>query len=93
MVRMAGELDPEQRRAHEDRMLAAYHEEMNRLGVEISADQVRADYVYGTFQGPSITMLGSLAVGQTDRGDEMFTAMARRHARHALDLEAGEFLS
>jgi len=79
---------PEQRRAHEDRMLAAYHEEMNRLGVEISADQVRADYVYGTFQGPSITMLGSLAVGQTDRGDEMFMAMASRCCAQIRDLDA-----
>ena len=29
---------------------------------------------------------------QTERGDEMFVAMARRHSRQALDLEAQEFL-
>ena len=78
----------EQRRDHEDRMLAAYHEEMNRLGVEVTADQVRADYVYGAFQGPAITMLGSLAVGQTDRGDEMFMAMASRSCAQIRDLDA-----
>jgi hypothetical protein len=27
-------------------------------------------------------------VKQTDRGDKMFATMARRHARHALDLDA-----
>jgi len=32
-------------------------------------------------------------VERTDRGDEMFTAMARRHARHALDLGTEEFLA
>ena len=31
-----------------------------------------------------------MIVEQTARGDEMFTAMARRHARHALDLAANE---
>ena len=29
----------------------------------------------------------AVMVGQTDRGDEMFLTMARRHAAHALDLE------
>jgi hypothetical protein len=31
-------------------------------------------------------------VARTDRGDTMFTTMARRHARHAIDLGAEEFL-
>lgn len=31
-------------------------------------------------------------VQQTERGDAMFVAMARRHARHALDLGSAEFL-
>jgi hypothetical protein len=31
-------------------------------------------------------------VQQTERGDVMFTAMARRHARHAIDLGSAEFL-
>jgi hypothetical protein len=79
---------PEQRRAHEDRMLAVYRESMAELGVELSAEKVRSDYVYGTFQGPSITMLGSLAVGQTDRGDDMFMAMAARSCAQIRDLDA-----
>jgi thiamine kinase-like enzyme len=82
---------PEQRRRHESHMLEVYREAMAELGVERSAEEVLADYVYGSFQGPTITMLGALAVGQTDRGDEMFMAMAHRAAaqirdRNALDL-------
>lgn len=77
-----------QRRAHEDRMLEAYREEMARHDVELSADRVRDDYVYGTFQGPSITMLGSLAVGQTERGDTMFMAMAERSCAQIRDTGA-----
>ncbi len=79
---------PEQRRAHEDRMLTSYREAMAELGVDLSAEQIRSDYVYGTFQGPSITMLGSLAVGQTDRGDDMFMAMAERSCAQIRDLGA-----
>ena len=59
----------------------------------LSADEVRADYVYGTFQGPSITMLGSLAVGQTDRGDDMFMAMAERCCAQIRDLDAFSVLA
>jgi hypothetical protein len=84
---------PEQRRAHEDHMLEVYRQAMAELGVERSAEQVRHDYVYGTFQGPSITMLGALAVGQTDRGDEMFMAMASRSCAQIRDLNALDLIS
>lgn len=84
---------PEQRRAHEERMLAAYREAMAELGVALEAEKVRSDYVYGTFQGPSITMLGSLAVGQTDRGDDMFMAMAARSCAQIRDLDALSLLA
>ncbi|MEZ4355862.1 MAG: phosphotransferase [Myxococcota bacterium] len=83
---------PEQRRAHEDHMLAVYRESLAALGVERSAEEVRRDYVYGSFQGPTITMLGSLAVGQTERGDAMFMAMASRSAAQIRDLGALEIL-
>jgi len=79
---------PEQRRSHEAHMLDVYRESMAALGVERTREEVQADYVYGSFQGPSITMLGSLAVGQTDRGDEMFMAMAHRSASQIRDLDA-----
>ena len=84
---------PEQRRVHEDHMLEVYREAMAALGVERTAEQVRHDYIYGTFQGPSITMLGALAVGQTDRGDEMFMAMASRSCAQIRDLNALDLIS
>ena len=33
-------------------------------------------------------IIAAMGVRQTERGDQMFAAMARRHARHALDLDA-----
>ncbi|MEZ4334653.1 MAG: phosphotransferase [Myxococcota bacterium] len=80
--------EPEQRRASESRMLDAYREALGALGVERNAEAVLADYVYGTFQGPVVTVLGALAVGRTERGDAMFMAMARRSAAQIRDLDA-----
>ncbi len=84
---------PKQRRNHEAHMLEVYRESMAALGVERSGDEIYADYIYGSFQGPSITMLGSLAVGQTDRGDEMFMAMAHRATTQIRDLNALDLLA
>ena len=84
---------PEERRRHESHMLEVYRESMGRLGVERSVDEIYADYVYGSFHGPAITMLGALSVEQTDRGDEMFMAMARRATAQIRDLNALALIS
>ena len=85
-------LEPAARREHEPRLLAAYREAMAALGVERSLEEVRSDYVYGSFQGPVVTVLGALAVGRTERGDAMFMTMARRSAAQVRDLHALELL-
>ncbi len=84
--------EPAVRRAGEKRMLVAYREALAGLGIERQPEDVYADYVYGSFQGPVITMLGALAVGKTERGDAMFVAMARRSAAQVRDLRALDLL-
>ena len=84
---------PEQRRASEERMLAAYRDAMAKLGAPLDDAAVRAEYAYGAFQGPTITMLGSLAVGQTARGDDMFMAMISRSCAQIRDLGSLELIS
>jgi hypothetical protein len=79
---------PDRRRAHEDRMLDTYRRSMAELGAPLSVDTVREEYRHGSFQGPFITILGAMAVGQTERGDEMFVAMAHRSATQIRDLDA-----
>jgi phosphotransferase family enzyme len=83
---------PEDRRRHEPEALERYRSSMADLGVELSAAEVMEQYRHGTFQGPFITMLGSIAVGQTDRGDDMFMAMAERAAAQVVDLDALDLL-
>jgi aminoglycoside phosphotransferase (APT) family kinase protein len=84
--------EPEARRRHEPEALARYRDAMADLGVALTAEEVTEMYRHGSFQGPFITMLGSIAVGQTDRGDDMFMAMAERSAAQILDLDALDLL-
>ena len=84
---------PEVRREVEEGIVHAYHEAVCRAGVAgYSFARCWADYRGGVFAGFAVTVIASMMVQQTERGDEMFVAMARRHSRHALDLGAGELL-
>ena len=90
---VAGGLAPETRRAVEEEILGDYHQALLRAGV-IDFDWVRCwhEYRRASFAGFGLTVVAAVAVEQTERGDAMFTAMARRYARHALDVGAEEFL-
>jgi len=84
---------PEDRRSVEETIVREYHNKLLHKGVsDYGWDQCWLDYRRGTFSGFGVTVIASMIVQQTSRGDEMFIAMARRHARHALDLGADEFL-
>jgi hypothetical protein len=84
---------PEDRRLHEAQIVETYWSAMCDAGIaEYDFKQCWKDYRRGTFAGFVVTVVAAPMVEQTERGDEMFTVMARRHARHALDLDADEFL-
>ena len=87
-------VDPAVRREIECDVRAAYLARLAELGVlGLDLDTVVADERHGSFQGPFITMLGAIAVGRTDRGDDMFVAMAERSAAQIRDLAALDLLS
>jgi len=85
--------EPSHRRRHESEVIAAYLDSMKDLGVDLSLDEAMGQYRHGMFQGPFITMLGSIAVGRTDRGDDMFMAMAERSAAQILDHDALDLIT
>jgi hypothetical protein len=90
---LAGSLEPDTRRAVEHDILRAYHHALVDAGVrDFSYDQCWTEYRRAAFAGFGLTVVAAMAVVQTPRGDRMFEAMARRYARHALDLGAREFL-
>ncbi|MBX3706669.1 MAG: aminoglycoside phosphotransferase family protein [Pseudomonadales bacterium] len=85
---------PEARRPVEASIVRAYHTRLVERGIaDYPWAECWEDYRRGSFAGFGVTVIASMLVQQTVRGDEMFTVMARRHSRHALDLGADEFLS
>lgn len=90
---MGAGLVPEVRREVEEEIVRGYHAALVQAGVSgYPFARCWSDYRRGAFAGFAVTVVASMMVVQTARGDEMFTAMARRHARHALDLGSAEFL-
>jgi len=90
---LGASLLPEVRRPVERDLVREYHDGL--VAAEVRGYDFAHcwdDYRRGAFAGFSVTVIASVIVQETARGNEMFTAMARRHARHALDLGAAEFL-
>jgi hypothetical protein len=90
---MGASLLPEVRRPVEREIVRAYHARLLEAGIrDYPWERCWADYRRGTFAGFAVAVVASMIVQETPRGNEMFLAMASRHARHALDLGAEEFL-
>lgn len=82
-------LRAEPRRACEQALVRDYHAALLAAGIsDYDADACWRDYRLGTFAGFSVTVIAAMIVQRTERGDEMFMTMARRHSRHALDHDA-----
>lgn len=81
------------RRAHEEDLVRRYHEALLAAGVEgFDWERCWSDYRAFAFAGFHMAVLASMIVERTDRGDAMFLAMAGRHGRQVLDLDAEAFL-
>ncbi len=90
---LGASLLPEVRRPIERELVRAYYDALCAQGVRDYAwEQCWSDYRRGAFAGFAVTVIASVLVQETARGNDMFTAMASRHARHALDLGSAEFL-
>lgn len=81
------------RRAVEQELVRGYYDALVVAGVSgYSWAQCWEGYRRGTFAGLIMAVAASMLVEQTERGDDMFMAMAHRHARHALDVDAVDLL-
>jgi aminoglycoside phosphotransferase (APT) family kinase protein len=76
------------RRQYEEALVQRYHAVLTSRGAEFSWDDCWTGYRRHAFSGIIMDIIAGTMVQQTERGDAMFAAMARRHARHALDLDA-----
>jgi aminoglycoside phosphotransferase (APT) family kinase protein len=90
---LGGSLTTADRRAHERELLRAYHEAMVASGAgDLGFEDCWEGYRRTCFHGVLMSVVASMIVVRTDRGDEMFTTMLARYAQQALDLDAVELL-
>ncbi len=85
---LGASLTTEDRRRHEDELVDRYVERLGEQGVTVERSAVWQGYRRHAVGGVIMAIVASFLVERTDRGDEMFVTMARRHARHVLDLGA-----
>jgi hypothetical protein len=90
---MGAGLLAEDRRPAEEGLVRRYHDGLVAAGIEgFDWDTCWQEHRRGTFAGLVMAVAASMLVERTARGDQMFMAMATRHARHALDLDAVDLL-
>jgi aminoglycoside/choline kinase family phosphotransferase len=77
-----------QRRAHEQSLVRHYHDVLTARGARLAWDDCWAQYRAFAFNGLFTVLAASMIVKRTDRGDQMFCAMADRHATHVFDLDS-----
>lgn len=77
---------PDARRRHEDELMRHYHEALRAGGItDYDFDRCWRDYQVQAVLGFFTAVNASVNVKRTDRGDEMFLTMARRHGEQILD--------
>ncbi len=90
---IGGGMHAEPRRRVEQELVRNYHSRLLASGIDdYPFEHCWDDYRRGCFTGFAVTVVASMLVQETERGHQMFTVMAQRHTRHALDLDAGALL-
>ncbi|AQT79829.1 phosphotransferase [Mycolicibacterium litorale] len=84
-------LPVEDRRAHYDQLLRAYHQGLGPNS-PISLEDVREGVRRQSFAGVMMSVVSAMLVERTDRGDQMFLTMLDRHSSHVLDTGALDVL-
>lgn len=91
---IAGSLPVDARRDVEMDLLRGYHDALVAAGIDgYPWSRCLDDYRRYAYAGYVMAASASMLVERTDRGDEMFLTMARRHGQHVLDLDALDVLA
>lgn len=85
-------LHTEDRRTHERELLEIYRRGLVAQGVELAAEDCWSSYRVNAFAGLHMAVVASVLVGRSEAGDDMFLAMAERHAAHIEDLDSWALL-
>jgi hypothetical protein len=91
---LGGSLDVEDRRRDEEQLLRHYLQVLGAYGVhDYGFDELWLDYRRHAYAGLTMAVGAAMMVERTDRGDDMFLAMARRAAAHVDDTGAESLLA
>ena len=88
---LATSLHVDERRAHQDALVAEYVDEVRRLGVaDCTVEQCDVEYRLGVLQAPMITIIGAAyaTAQRSAAADAMFVAMATRACAAIRDLDS-----
>jgi hypothetical protein len=86
---LGGSVEMDDRRQHEVDLLHEYHGALRAGGVDTYGwDELWRDYRRHAYDGLVMAVGAAMMVARTDRGDDMFMAMARRAAAHAEDMDS-----
>ncbi|MEO3859563.1 aminoglycoside phosphotransferase family protein [Acrocarpospora sp. B8E8] len=81
------------RRTHERDLLREYHDALRAGGVEgFSWEDCLTTYRAQAFAGFVVTLISAVQVEQTERGEQMFSTMLRRHAYQVLENDSFDAL-
>jgi hypothetical protein len=90
---LGASLPTDVRRRAEADLLEHYRAGLARAGVDHPIERCREDYRREAWAGVVMTVVASQILGATERGDEMFLTMARRHLAHVADAGAEELIA
>jgi aminoglycoside/choline kinase family phosphotransferase len=91
---LGGSLSVDDRRLHEGDLARQYVDALRAQGVNgYSNDDLWLDYRRHAYAGLVMTVGASMMVARTERGDDMFLAMAERHATHIEDMDSQALLA
>lgn len=89
---IGGGFEPAARAAIERDLVERYRTRLVAAGVDYDADTCWRDYRVASVWGVIMTVIATVYAEETERGNDMLTAMGNRHGRHALDLDATSLL-
>ena len=81
-------LVPEDRRTHDRMLVRSYVNALAAGGVDVEEAWVWEQYCRETFGGVVMAVIASQVVGESERSEAMFAAMATRHLQHGIDLDS-----
>jgi hypothetical protein len=85
---ISGSFDPATRASVERDLLDDYLTRMRAAGVDYAADTMWRDYRLGSVWGVVMTVIATVLAAETERGNDMLTAMGQGHGRQAIELDA-----